>query len=787
MAKIFKGDVNFGFVINQTGAQPLDSRSVVQNYAELLKSETFGTAIYNGMTVATIDEQKVYMLVDKTKATLDEGWKEIGSGSGSLAISAFTITAENKIAEATAENIGQIIYVTSGTESYPAGPYIVIADGEVSKLGTTTATGDIAGDVEALKTRVSTIESDYVTETELTEAINGIVIPEVPVKNVIYGEDSILDDNGVADLSDFAKTSELEAYVPTNGYVAYSTEEKAKLEKIEEGAEVNYVKYVGDNLSVDGEGKLTVDMSSKVDVDGYVAYSTEEKNKLAGIAEGAEVNVIETIKVNEVELTVTDKAVNIDLSNYVDKNNYVAYSTEEKTKLAGIAEGAEVNFVKFVGDNLSVDGEGKLTVSIPEVEVPFQSVAENDKVLTLNDGVLSSTLTYTRENVEGVDSLVLKGVNNEVIGSVPVADFVADGMLESVTPVEGTNKFLFTFKTGNGTTESFEVDFSKYVDTYNADGETIELGDNNTFKVKENVFDAYGAAEAAEAAAKGYADTELAKKADKATTLSGYGITDAYTSSEVDTKLDGKADKATTLSGYGITDAYTKDEVGAELAKKVDNDTFETVSGKVDNNITVITKNTKDIATKAAQSDLEALAIIVGNETNNSGIFEKLSELAGDVANKLTKSATVNGKSFSDDGALVIDSADINLKEGFGKKLVNEEEIDRYTTGNTIQYVLKDIDTRIDAINTTIDNVTGGGVIADITEGDGISVDKSSKTTPTVSVNTDNSSVTINSNKEISVKLSTSENNALYVDKNGLFVQAITIEGDDIEGENSQA
>ena len=745
MAKIFKGDVNFGFVINQTGAQPLDSRSVVQNYAELLKSETFGTAIYNGMTVATIDEQKVYMLVDKTKATLDEGWKEIGSGSGSLAISAFTITAENKIAEATAENIGQIIYVTSGTESYPAGPYIVIADGEVSKLGTTTATGDIAGDVEALKTRVSTIENDYVTETELTEAINGIVIPEVPVKDVIYGEDSILDDNGVADLSDFAKTSELEAYVPTNG---------------------------------------------------YVAYSTEEKNKLADIEEGAEVNVIETIKVNEVELTVTDKAVNIDLSKYVTKDgNKVLsdenYTAEEKAKLAGVAVGAEVNYVKSVGDNLSVDGDGKLTVSIPEVKVPFQSVAENDKVLTLDGGVLSSTINLAIDKEaddNGKKYIRLTGKNGVELGAIDTTDFVVDGMLESVAEKEGNpTTLVFTWNSAAGITTT-EIDFSKYVDTYAADGSTLVLGaDNKTFSVKENVFDAYGAAAAAEKNAKDHADTELAKKADIATTLSGYGITDAYTSSEVDTKLDGKADKATTLAGYGIIDAYTKDEVNAELAKKVDNDTFETVSGKVDNNITVITKNTKDIATKAAQSDLEALAIIVGNETNNSGIFKKLSELAGDVANKLTKSATVNGKSFSEDGALVIDSADINLKEGFGKKLVNEEEIDRYTTGNTIQYVLKDIDTRIDAINTTIDNVTGGGVIADITEGDGISVDKSSKTTPTVSVNTDNSSVTINSNKEISVKLSTSENNALYVDENGLFVQAITIDGDDIELENSQA
>ena len=79
-------------------------------------------------------------------------------------------------------------------------------------------------------------------------------------------------------------------------------------------------------------------------------------------------------------------------------------------------------------------------------------------------------------------------------------------------------------------------------------------------------------------------------KSDKATTLAGYGITDSYTKTEVDNKvnvrssstlpddapdgtiiinpdegtnvinIDGKADKATTLAGYGINDAYTKTE-----------------------------------------------------------------------------------------------------------------------------------------------------------------------------------------------------------------------------------
>lgn len=53
----------------------------------------------------------------------------------------------------------------------------------------------------------------------------------------------------------------------------------------------------------------------------------------------------------------------------------------------------------------------------------------------------------------------------------------------------------------------------------------------------------------------------LSGKADNATTLSGYGITNAYTKTETDDLLDEKADWGTTLSHYGITNAYTKTEV----------------------------------------------------------------------------------------------------------------------------------------------------------------------------------------------------------------------------------
>lgn len=61
----------------------------------------------------------------------------------------------------------------------------------------------------------------------------------------------------------------------------------------------------------------------------------------------------------------------------------------------------------------------------------------------------------------------------------------------------------------------------------------------------------------------------LLAKADKASTLDGYGITDAYTKNAVDASLANKADKATTLDGYGITDTYTQSQIKTRLEEKL--------------------------------------------------------------------------------------------------------------------------------------------------------------------------------------------------------------------------
>ena len=67
--------------------------------------------------------------------------------------------------------------------------------------------------------------------------------------------------------------------------------------------------------------------ATKVDkVDGKglseADYTNTEKTKLQGVAEGAQVNVLEAVKVNGEALEITEKGVNIDLSEYAKSADY---------------------------------------------------------------------------------------------------------------------------------------------------------------------------------------------------------------------------------------------------------------------------------------------------------------------------------------------------------------------------------------------------------------------------------------------------------------------------------
>ena len=97
---------------------------------------------------------------------------------------------------------------------------------------------------------------------------------------------------------------------------------------------------------------------------------------------------------------------------------------------------------------------------------------------------------------------------------------------------------------------------------------TQQIGNAESGLVKD-ITDAKNAADAAQQTATGAQDavdaleTTVDGKADKATTLAGYGITDAYTKTETDGLLDAKADESA-LSGYATTGALTSGLAGKE-------------------------------------------------------------------------------------------------------------------------------------------------------------------------------------------------------------------------------
>ena len=71
------GAIYAGNFIMQANA-PLDDRTVVASKDKLLE---FNDYVYNGMLVVTLDNNELYQLVDVTKKSNYEGWKQVGGGT----------------------------------------------------------------------------------------------------------------------------------------------------------------------------------------------------------------------------------------------------------------------------------------------------------------------------------------------------------------------------------------------------------------------------------------------------------------------------------------------------------------------------------------------------------------------------------------------------------------------------------------------------------------------------------------------------------------------------------
>lgn len=220
----------------------------------------------------------------------------------------------------------------------------------------------------------------------------------------------------------------------------------------------------GSHISIASDGKT---ISSTYDVASTTAnglMSKDDKSKLGGISAGAQVNVIETVKVNNTALGVSGKAVNIDLSDYATKtdvNNAISSAIEWKGTVEKESELSTINASK--GDMYHVNEKSA------EYVYNGTEWEELGSIVDLSDYVTTSAMTAA---LGGKQDTLTAGANITISGKTisakdttySVATTNANGLMSSgdkskldgisagaqvnsITGVKGNSES--TYRTGN--------------------------------------------------------------------------------------------------------------------------------------------------------------------------------------------------------------------------------------------------------------------------------------------------------------------------------------------------
>ena len=147
---------------------------------------------------------------------------------------------------------------------------------------------------------------------------------------------------------------------------------------------------------------------------------------------------------------------------------------------------------------------------------------------------------------------------------------------------------------------------------------------------------------------KTYVDTAVAGAVATAGTNADTKLADYAKKADVNNALNGKANKATTLAGYGITDAYTKGEVynrgevAAKLNTKANQKDLNQATDRITKNETAI----NGLTTKTTE-----ISYVAGDGTKISGVTIKDGNIVGNGNSAITgltnvETGNINGKSL---------------------------------------------------------------------------------------------------------------------------------------------
>ena len=251
-----------------------------------------------------------------------------------------------------------IASVTLDADDVKVGAEIKINDTVISDETSIT----VKGSIENIANEI--VKNEQTTSGALND-LDGRVkkIENAQIKDVQVNNTSVVDaDTKIAkiDLSEYAKGDYLSAdtqYISTvessgTGNVVKSITQKDKIITVEYGD-------AGTEITVESEGPENANVVTGVTAEGMKVIAHKG---FISTPEGGDKNIIEAVKVNDVALPVSDKAVNIDLSeyakstdianNYQPKGKYLSASTE-------VGEKNVIEAVKVDGTPLDIAKEDK--------------------------------------------------------------------------------------------------------------------------------------------------------------------------------------------------------------------------------------------------------------------------------------------------------------------------------------------------------------------------------------------------------------------------------------------
>ena len=521
-----RGTFNFSASLEVKKQGALDSRLVVQTYAELVLASTWADDdnkiwLYDGMIVSvvadTTGKNGVYMLTNKDAYNEASSWERIDAASAAQVEVEDSLTSTSTTAALSAnqgkvldEKITAVSNKLTGVYSYKG------SKEKFTELPTDAAAGDVWNVEEAYDNHpagtnwawtgtewdalAGSIDlSGYYTSEQVDAAIkvetDRAVAEEGRLADLISDNDTAIKANSediaqnASDIQTLAGrvnghdtalagkvdavegssliSAEKLALIDTNAADIETIEgEITNLKSTDSGFE-GRIKTLEGMISggeIDGSSLMEVVGNHTTQIAALEGDNTTNKTDIANL-KTADTQIIGRLDAIEQLNTTQQSSIDTLNGDMTTVKSSVSTNAQNLTTLTATVNGNSSSISALQG---AIDG------------LAVKSVKEGELVLAADaSGILSTTMSLAYDNEN--HKIQLKGIEGALVSELDASEFIKDGMIDSVVYNPDTKIITITWNTAAGK-DATTIDISHLVDTYTASN-GLELSDN-AFSVK---------------------------------------------------------------------------------------------------------------------------------------------------------------------------------------------------------------------------------------------------------------------------------------------------------------